>query len=205
MPLRGKTKHDVVLEFRHAEILNAARKLFAHKGFNEASVEEIARAAGVAKGTVYLYYPSKRDLYWQALKGGLVAMCEDLEKQVRAAGSTESKIRVFMAAKLRYFDENRDFFKIYYSEFGNALLQQAWVQEDFEQYHFRQMRLLAEALREGMRNRTLRNLPVDETAFAILNLTRGVITQRLLEWTRNRLEDDIEFMFDLTWKGLAGK
>ncbi len=205
MPLRGKTKHDVVLEFRHAEILDAARKLFALKGFNEASVEEIAQAAGVAKGTVYLYYPSKRDLYREALKGGLVSMCEDLEKKVRAADSTQSKIRVFIAAKLHYFDENREFFKIYYSEMGNAVLQQAWVQKDFEQFHFRQMRLLAEALLEGMRNRTLRALPVDETAFAILNLTRGVITQRLLGWTRTRLEDDIEFMFDLTWKGLAGK
>ncbi len=205
MPLKGKTKHDVVLEFRHAEILDAARKLFALKGFNEASVEEIAHAAGVAKGTVYLYYPSKRDLYWEALKGGLVSMCEDLEQQVRNAGSTEAKIRIFMAAKLRYFDENRDFFKIYYSEFGNALLQQAWLHKDFEQYHFRQMRLLAEALKEGIRNRTLRSLPVDDTAFAILHLTRGVITQRLLGWTKTRLEDDINFMFDLTWKGLAGK
>jgi AcrR family transcriptional regulator len=205
MPFRGKTKHDVVLEFRHAEILSAAQKIFALKGFDEASVEEIAQAAGVAKGTVYLYYPSKRDLYREALKCGLVSMCEDLESQVRAATSTEAKIRIFMAAKLHYFEQNRDFFKIYYSEFGKAVLQQPWLQEGFEQFHFRQLRLLAEALQEGVQNRTLRNLPVDETAFAILNLTRGIITQRLLGWTKTRLEDDIEFMFDLTWKGLAGK
>jgi AcrR family transcriptional regulator len=205
MPLKGKTKHDVVLEFRHAEILDAARKLFARKGFNEASVDEIAQAAGVAKGTVYLYYPSKRELYWEALRCGLVSMCEDLEKQVQAAGSTESKIRAFMTAKLHYFEENRDFFKIYYSEFGNAVLQQAWLQKDFEQFHFRQLRVLTSALEEGTPDRNLRHLPVEETAFAILNLTRGMITRRLLGWAKTRPEDDIEFMFDLTWKGLAGK
>ncbi len=205
MPLRGKTKNELVLEFRHAEILDAAQKVFARKGFSEASVGEIAREAGVAKGTVYLYYPSKRDLYREALKSGLVSMCEDLEKKVRAAGSTESKLRVFMAAKLNYYRENHDFFKIYCSEFGSSVLQQAWLQKDFEEYHFRQLHLLTDALQEGIQNGILRNLPAEETAFAILNLTRGIITQRLLGWAKTRLEDDLEFMFELTWKGIAGK
>ena len=48
-------------------ILRAACKAFARFGFKKASVEEIARDAGVAKGTVYLACDSKEDLYYQAL------------------------------------------------------------------------------------------------------------------------------------------
>ncbi len=48
-------------------ILRAAVKAFARFGFKKASVEEIAREAGVAKGTVYLACDSKEDLYYQAL------------------------------------------------------------------------------------------------------------------------------------------
>jgi AcrR family transcriptional regulator len=205
MPVKGKTKKDVLVEFRHAEILDAARKVFANKGFAEASVDEIAHTAGVAKGTLYLYYSSKRDIYWEALKCGLVALCERLEEQINAAGSTEAKIRAFMATKLNYFEDNRDFFKIYYSEFGHALAQPAFFHCDIEEFHFRQLRLVIKALQDGMKRRAIRSLPAEATAFAIVNLTRGVITQRLLGWASTTIEEDIAFMFDFTWKGIAGR
>ena len=58
-----KTKQDVVSEFRSAEIVGVARKVFARKGFHDATVDEIAETAGLAKGTVYVYFRSKRSLY----------------------------------------------------------------------------------------------------------------------------------------------
>jgi len=62
MPVLGRTKKDVLSEFRKSELLTAARTVFGKKGFHDASIEEIAELAEVAKGTVYLYYRSKRDL-----------------------------------------------------------------------------------------------------------------------------------------------
>jgi AcrR family transcriptional regulator len=46
-------------EIRRDQLLDAAEKLFAEKGYAETTVLDIAEAAGVAKGTFYLYYPSK--------------------------------------------------------------------------------------------------------------------------------------------------
>ena len=79
-----RTKKDVVTEFRTVGILEAARKVFAMKGFNEATVDDIADAAGVAKGTVYLYYRSKRELYLAALKFGIQQMYAALDDQLKA-------------------------------------------------------------------------------------------------------------------------
>ncbi len=203
MPLKGKSKKDVVLEFRHAEILEAARKIFAHSGFDEASVDAIAQAAGVAKGTVYLYYSSKREIYWEALKSGLDGLCLRLEREVNAACGAAPKISAFLVTKLRYFEENRDFFKTYYSEFGHAMAQPAYFHKDFIEYNSRQVRLLAGVLGDGIRSGEIRDLPVEAMAFAIVNLTRGTITHRLLGWTSSTIEDDVGFMFDLTWKGIA--
>ena len=50
-------------EVRTAEIEQAARKVFFSRGFQAATIQEIAEEAGIAKGTVYLYYKSKDDLY----------------------------------------------------------------------------------------------------------------------------------------------
>ncbi len=50
-------------ERRREDLLEAARKVFAEKGFHEAKVGDIAAAASVAKGTVYLYFPDKRSIF----------------------------------------------------------------------------------------------------------------------------------------------
>ena len=50
-------------EERRQDLLNAASKVFASKGFHDAKVGDIAAAAKVAKGTVYLYFPDKRTIF----------------------------------------------------------------------------------------------------------------------------------------------
>src|SRR5262245_43254562 len=107
-----RTKKDVVTEFRTSAILEAARKVFAKEGFNDATVDDIAAEAGVAKGTVYLYYGSKREIYFAALKFGIERMYAALVEELKSVSTTEDKLRALIAAKLAYFEENRDFFKI---------------------------------------------------------------------------------------------
>jgi AcrR family transcriptional regulator len=50
-------------EARPSEIVAAALQVFAEKGFGEARMEEVARRAGVSKGTVFVYFPTKQDLF----------------------------------------------------------------------------------------------------------------------------------------------
>src|SRR6058998_2187979 len=99
MTVMVKSKKDVVTEFRTAGILEAARKVFARKGFHDATVDDIAIAAGVAKGTLYLYYQSKRELYFAALKFGIAQMYSALAEEVRQASTTEEKLRALIATK----------------------------------------------------------------------------------------------------------
>jgi AcrR family transcriptional regulator len=205
MPLNGKTKHEILQEFRHAEILEAARRVFSEKGFDQASVDEIAHAAGVAKGTVYLYYPSKRELYLETLKSGLEAMCAELEQDVLAARGAEARIRAFMDSKMRFFEKNCDLFRIYNQEFSRGALKQAEAHEHFIQYFDRQHELLSSVIQEGIRARVIRKVPVEQAAFAILHMTRIILCWKLLGWNSRDTAGDMDIMFDLAWKGLAGK
>ena len=91
MPVAGRTRKDVVTEFREAEILQAARQVFAREGFADASMEEIAQVAGLAKGTLYLYYDSKRELYRAALRAGLVELCDTLQRAIGKAGTAKRR------------------------------------------------------------------------------------------------------------------
>ncbi|HET6370871.1 MAG TPA: TetR/AcrR family transcriptional regulator, partial [Nitrospiria bacterium] len=188
-----KSKKEVVAEFRMAELLEAARVVFAGKGFQSATVDDIADAAGVAKGTVYLYYRSKREIYWAALERGVLDLFEETRKNVESARTPEAKLHAFVATKIAYFDRHRDFFKIYFSEFGSALTQPAHIYKHFEGLYLRYAGLLTSILQEGIKRKVIRNARPEMAAHAISDVIRGVTTQRILGWSKTEIDDEVEF------------
>ncbi len=63
-----KTRKEKLTEQRRVQIIKAAGEIFTHKGYESATVPEIAGAAGIAAGTIYLYFPSKRELFITVVK-----------------------------------------------------------------------------------------------------------------------------------------
>jgi len=119
MPVLGRTKKDVLSEFRRSELLTAARAVFGRKGFHDASIEEIAEMAEVAKGTVYLYYKSKKDLYLEALRFGLDLLVKQLKARADHPGSCLEILRALAETKIVFFEENGG------DVFGNISIQAA--------------------------------------------------------------------------------
>lgn len=198
-----RTRKDVLTEFRTTEILQAAHHVFAEKGFDQATIADIAKTAGVAKGTVYLYYRSKREVYWAALKRDLVLMRDQTRQNLESAETIEEKLRAVIASKLRYFEEHKDFFRIYYSEFARPVTRHTQFQRQIDELYLDQVQLLEQALQQAIRKKLMRHVRADATAFAVLDLTRGVVIQRLRGWSRAALDEDIASTFDLVWKGIA--
>jgi AcrR family transcriptional regulator len=80
-------------EARPGEIIEAALELFGEKGFAATSMQEIARRAGVTKGTLYLYFPSKEELFHAVVQETLVPALVLGEQRV--AEATESTPELF--------------------------------------------------------------------------------------------------------------
>lgn len=79
---------------RPQELLDAALELFVEKGFAATRAEEVALRAGVSKGTLYLYYPSKEDLLKAVVSQRLSARIADaLERAARHRGSCAELLR----------------------------------------------------------------------------------------------------------------
>lgn len=199
----GRTKQEVLTEFRCSEILEAARHVFARRGFSGATVDDIAEASGIAKGTLYLYFPSKREIYLAALKQGVRALNQDIRMKMEAARTMRDKIRVFIETRVLYYEQNRDFFKIYHSEVANVLVHPVHHGKDFREIYLEQARMLDAALAGGAKVKKIRSIRTDTAAFTICDMTRGLIVQRLLGWSKAEVEDDIQFLFDLVWRGIG--
>ncbi len=198
-----RTQKDVVTEFRRAGILDAAYRVFAERGFEQATMAEIAGVAGVAKGTLYLYYPSKQDIYEAALRQSAVEVDARTRAAIEGARSASAKIHAFIETKLRYFEEHRDFFRIAEREFGHPACGHGRHEKLVQELRLEQVKLLDQALQQGVRGKAVRPIRTEAAAFAIFDLTRSIVTQRLRGASRATLDEDIGFAFDLTWKGIG--
>lgn len=203
MPVLGKTKKDVVAEFRCSEILEAARAVFAGKGFDNATVDDIAEAAGVAKGTLYLYFPSKREIFLETFRQGTVALQDEVRRNMEAETTAAGKLRAFVHTRLDYAERNRDFVRIYYTEFNNMLIHPAHVRQEFQDLYNRQADALAAVIEDGVERKELRRVDGPATARIVYDMTRGLIAQRLLGWSRSSVEDDSAALFEMIWKGVG--
>ena len=200
-----RTKQEAIAEFRVETILEAAHRVFSAKGYEGATIQEIAEAAGIAKGTVYLYYESKLDLYWATLKQGMEELRVQTVAAVGAAASPEEAIRAFIRTKADHFEKHRDFFAMYFTEFGQAVVMRAPCQQAIDDSYIAQTGILAEAIAKGIEEGRVRPVNARKVAFAVFDVTRGLVARRTRGWSSATLDEDVETAFDLVWKGLAAR
>ncbi len=106
-------------EQRRDEIINAAQKIFFEKGLQAATMDEIALAAELSKGTIYLYYKSKEDLYVAVVLRGEERMYEMFQSAVSGEKPVIQKIADLGDAYLEFYKQNIDYFRmlIFYDTF----------------------------------------------------------------------------------------
>ncbi len=98
--LRPENKsHQRRKEARPAEILDAAFKEFADKGFGAARLEDVAARAGIAKGTIYVYFESKEAVFEAAVRSRVLPVLEEVEALVDTfPGTSADLLKHFIAA-----------------------------------------------------------------------------------------------------------
>jgi AcrR family transcriptional regulator len=202
MPAARRSKQAVVSEFRCGEILEAASKVFARRGFDAATVGEIAGAAGVAKGTVYLYFPSKRKIYVEVLRRGLALLTEASARNVAAAATPADKIRALIETRVSDAEEHRDLIRIVHSEFGHV--DPGQVSQELRVMYLKQVKTLEEVLEGAAAEGAIRPLSARAAAFTIQDMVHGLVIQRVFGWSKESVAGDVEFLFQMIWRGLAG-
>jgi AcrR family transcriptional regulator len=95
-----------------AELLAAAKRLLASKGFHGTKIADIAAAADVGTGTFYLYFPTKEALFEDLVKETALRMKEEIDRAKDAVEDPRDQARVATETFFRFADRNRDVFKI---------------------------------------------------------------------------------------------
>jgi AcrR family transcriptional regulator len=90
---------------RSREILAAARAVFSEKGYEEASMAEIAARVGVVEGALYKHFASKRELLFAVMRAFYVSLIDSLREGLRGVVGAQNRLRFVIWSQLRAFTE----------------------------------------------------------------------------------------------------
>ncbi|HLJ74022.1 MAG TPA: TetR/AcrR family transcriptional regulator [Thermoanaerobaculia bacterium] len=194
-----KTKEDVVEEFRKQSICDAAMRVVGRKGLHNVTVQDIAAEAGVAKGTIYLYFDSReaiiayaKELAMEELRGKLAAACDSCH-------TFREKLERRVRTQLEHFDENRDFFRMYLAisePSGEKRLRK-------EPSYCAFIEQLESILREAMKSGEVRRFPLNRLAEAMTSVVRDITLNRIIEKDPPPIDDDVAFAVDFLLRGIG--
>jgi TetR/AcrR family transcriptional regulator, fatty acid metabolism regulator protein len=161
---------------KRRRILEAAVRTFGRRGFHEARIAEIAAAAKVAEGTVYLYFRNKEDLLGVVFDESMDDVLEKGRALARSKGPASERLRALVDLHLQFIGSDRDLASVFQIELRrSARLVERFSRSKLVEY----FRLLADVLRAGIASGEFRRDLEPRLAVRILF---GAADEILSEW-----------------------
>ncbi len=196
------TKEEVIKEYRLREILAAARRVMARYAMQGTTIDRVAEEAGVAKGTIYLYFSSKDDLVHAAVLEGLREMMAETIRSDDPTMAPLERIRNLILSQYRIEASNQDFLKTLI--IGNSLdieLEGAPGRE-FMRVYSDFLNFIASVLQSAIDRGALRPIDPLFAAFMLGEMITGSLRRRLLKLASSPLEADADAVVELFLKGI---
>jgi AcrR family transcriptional regulator len=201
----AKSKEDVVQEFRVQSIQEAAIRVISRKGMASATMQEIAEEAGVAKGTIYLYFRDREELVEKTFETAIGELHKRIDAALDGDGPFAQRLRAVITAKLAFFNENREFFRLYHTlrmPEGSASQQRRQKRNCQPQYRARVDRLAAH-LKLAMDAGEVRPLDPKRLALFLIETSTAIVLERLSEDAPPPESDDVELIVTTLLSGIA--
>lgn len=158
---------------RREDILKTAQTLFFSKGFRDTTIDDIARAAELSRGTIYLYFESKEEIYATVMEEGL----DILQSRIRAAYQADqdplTNLLAGHDAFMRFHDECSDYNGLMLDKMQIADLLPPALRSRIDAKSLQIVQGIASVLEEGVRAGFFRPMPVQEVALLQMGMAMG--------------------------------
>lgn len=128
------------------KIFEAAMELFAQKGYDGTSVEEITSVVGIAKGTLYYHFSSKEEIFYFLVEEGMNLLKNSIEIKTSKYPNTIDQIKAILLIQIKII--------VKYESLITLLISQMWGQEErnyrCREYIYEYIRIIEDIIKKGM-------------------------------------------------------
>ncbi|MFQ5641287.1 MAG: TetR/AcrR family transcriptional regulator [bacterium] len=189
--------------YRRREILLAALKVFAEKGYEHANVEEIAETAEFSKGALYNYFANKEEMFIALLDEGFA----DFERIVMEGFDNDlplrEKIKRFTSGALEYFEQNPDYLTLIFKE--NLQLKIKLVSSFRERFAHKRQKLvdiMMAPLQEAIKRGAIRNIDATQLVEVFWNIIFAFLLHSRCSENKARIADDVDAILTIFFDGI---
>ena len=204
MNIGSLTRKERDKQLRKTDLLSAAEHLFALKGYDRATMQDIAREAQYATGTAYLYFKDKESLYFSLLEEKISELMSIVEEKTLAVKDAREKLNILIYESLVFFENNQDFFHIFVSETSKF----RWVIDSKiggSELISGHMSYLTDIIREAQRQKVIRG---DFKAEHIADIFTAILSTVIVDLLKEKssysggLKDVSGYIFNLFINGV---
>lgn len=196
---RGRPKDKQLTARRREEILDVAARIFAERGFPGTDVQEVADELAVGKGTIYRYFPTKRELFLAAVDRGMRQLRVQVDVSVADVDDPLERIAQAVRAYLAFFDANPAFVELLIqerAEFKDRKKPTYFEHRDADVGSWQ--KLLLELVSEGR----VRDAPVQRITDVLGDLLYGTMFTNYFAGRRKSFEQQAQDVLDIVFHGI---
>jgi len=183
-------------------ILNASRELFSRFGFKKTAVDDIAKKARVAKGTIYNYFRSKEKIFQDVVRREGEVLISKMREAALSQKTPQLKFRNMIIAKINYYKELSLLYEINRQRAEELL---PFVEKEREEIANQEMKIIKEILEEGVQSSVFQVINVPATAKAMVVAIKGLEVGWTLDMEMEEAIAEIDGLLQIFFKGLESR
>lgn len=195
---RSETAVRAVVSDKREAILRAATKVFAGKGYFNSKVADIAKEAGIADGTVYLYFKSKDEILHSVFDRAMAEFIEEGKRELAQFETAEDKLRRIAELHLEKLGADREMAIVFQVELrGSTKFMEEFSAAGFAEY----LDIIRQTIEEGQRTGVFRN---DLKPVVCAKILYGALDEMVTNWILSRKSYPLAPMADEVLKVFFG-
>jgi len=175
---------------KYQRILEAAVKVFAEQGFFQSTISQIAKVAGVADGTIYLYFKNKEDILVQIFAFKTKQVFEGFREEVDRVSDPVEKLRNLVRRHLEEFQKDRHMAVVYQSETHQTSRR---AEEQIREMSKLYLDLISEIVEQGQEDGCIRK---DLYLGLVRRFIIGAVDEVINTWLHSDSKYDLTSMAD---------
>lgn len=188
---------------KYQAIIEAAVRVIAQQGYHNAQVSKIAKEAGVADGTIYVYFENKDDVLISVFSEKMGQFIEVINNKMKSLPSVRDKLYCLVSMHFGNMAKNRDFAVVTQIELrqSNPVVQEG-IGQTLKKYFDLIDQLIVEGKEEGLIPPHVDNRLARKMIFGTLD---QVVTAWIMKGAKYDLVSNVDPVFELLLYGLTGK
>ena len=185
------------------KITNIAADIFSISGFKKATMDDIARAAGIGKSSIYYYFKSKEEVFEAVVKNEARQLSGELEKKViNTNDNPKDKIRNYVFIRMKYLKEMVNFYEALKNDYLGNL---AFTERIRKKYDKEERQTIKDILEEGVIQGIFNLNNTKLAAIVLVTFLKGLEKSMIIEqkWDMKELETNLDDILHILFYGMV--